>query len=650
MTWPLVLHLGTHLTGPPGGDTGVYVWNQWVFRQELLFARHSPYFTDLILSSAGGANLSLHNYTTFQDLLALPLIGVLGVVTTFNVIYLLMTVFTAYATFLLARHVTHQWTESWLAGLLFAWGPILVTRGTGHFSLVAAAPLALFLLVLLRADGHERLRDAVALGAAMWLAASTDVYYAVYCAIIGAIFLVSRVLAIERSRFSGRGVAIRWTIDALMLLVVGLMAAMTFSGGWQLTVMGRALSMHSLYTPMLVLTLLVAARVAWEWRMRLANLEPAGIWRLATFVCASALVAFALLSPVLYAAALKISNGHFESPRILWRSSPSGVDLLAFVIPNPNHPFAPAAIDAWVSAQPDGFVENMVSMSIVALLTLLVAWCLGWRPSRWWAALTIGFAILALGPFIHVAGANTHIPGPWSLLRYVPIVGLARAPARFAVVTALGLAVLFAAALVFLGRRYPKQRPRILWGVSALLVFELLPMPIPLYSAAVPAIYERVTAAPADVRLLELPWGVRDGTTSVGDFSARSQFFQTVHGKSLIGGYLSRLAWSRLTELRRHPVLDPLVTLSEGGPLSPDREVRALAAAGDFLRRTNIGFVMVDRSRASGDLVAFARRAFDLEFVAAEGALELYQPRALTHANSELPTSNAQPLPTANSQ
>jgi hypothetical protein len=29
-TWPLAPNLDTHLTGSPAGDTGVYVWNQWV--------------------------------------------------------------------------------------------------------------------------------------------------------------------------------------------------------------------------------------------------------------------------------------------------------------------------------------------------------------------------------------------------------------------------------------------------------------------------------------------------------------------------------------------------------------------------------------------------------------------------------------------
>ena len=196
--WPLPLNLGTHLTGPPGGDTGVYVWNQWVFQHEILEHRHLPYFTERIFSLGRRANLSLHNYTTFQNLLALPLVGFLGVIATFNVVYLLMTVLTAYMGFLLARHVTGGVAESWLAGLVFAWSPSLVTRGMGHFSVAAAAPLAAFMLVLLRTAERERMRDAVLLGVTVWWAASTDVYFAVYCLLIAAVFLCARTVTVQR--------------------------------------------------------------------------------------------------------------------------------------------------------------------------------------------------------------------------------------------------------------------------------------------------------------------------------------------------------------------------------------------------------------------------------------------------------------------
>jgi hypothetical protein len=81
-TWPLTPQLGTHLTGSPAGDTGVYVWNQWGVPARILEQGRFPYFTDKIFSLSGRANLSLHNYTAFQDLIALPLMGWLGVVAT----------------------------------------------------------------------------------------------------------------------------------------------------------------------------------------------------------------------------------------------------------------------------------------------------------------------------------------------------------------------------------------------------------------------------------------------------------------------------------------------------------------------------------------------------------------------------------------
>ena len=155
-SWPLPVHLQTHLTGDPNSDTGVYVWNLWVFQYEVLDHRTMPYFTDRIFRATGRANLSLHNYTVFANVLALPLVRPFGIVATFNLVYLLMTVVTAYAMFLLARAFTaHDTWISWLAGAAFAWSPVLVTRGMGHHSLVAAAPLAVFVLLLMRLHEHH---------------------------------------------------------------------------------------------------------------------------------------------------------------------------------------------------------------------------------------------------------------------------------------------------------------------------------------------------------------------------------------------------------------------------------------------------------------------------------------------------------------
>jgi len=625
-SWPLVLHFGTYLTGPPDGDTGVYVWNQWVFRHEILVHRQLPFFTNSIFSMTPEANLSLHNYTAFQNLLALPLLGVLGAVATFNLIFLLMVVLTAYSTFLLARHVTGRFSESWLAGLMFAWSPLLVTRGMGHFSLVAAAPLAIFLLVLMKADGHERFRDAVALGAVVAWAATCDAYYAVFCLLIGAVFLVARVVAIHNSRQSGRARAARWAVDVLLLCAAGLVGAIAITGGWTSSIFGVPISAKGLYTPVLIMSGLAFLRLGWHLRASPRPGAEVDAKRLVFLTVAAGVVAAVILSPVLYAVGERLTAGELKSPGVLWRSSPGGVDLFALVLPNPNHPLTPQVIADWLATFQGGYLEAVVSIPFVALITMVVAWRRGWRASRWWTALAIAFGALALGPFVHVGGLNTYVPGPWALLRFVPVLGLTRMPSRFSVVLMLAVAVLFAAALEWLGRTYPHRRRLILVTVGILLLAELLPAPLTLHSAAVPRFYERVAAAPGDVRVLELPTGIRDGTSSIGNFIARSQYFQTMHEKPLIGGYLSRVGGRSIADVRRIDMLDALIVLSEGGTLSPEREAALISGGPAFIREANLGFVIVDRLRSPTALIDFAKRALHLSYVDRDGVFELYQP------------------------
>jgi hypothetical protein len=625
-SWPLPLHLATHLTGPPDGDTGVYVWNQWVFRHELIDQHSLPLFTREIFSLSGPANLSLHNYTIFQDLIALPLLQVFATVTTFNLVYLLMIVLTGYAMFRLAWHVTGRPVESWLAGALFAWCPWLVTRGIGHFSLVAAAPLPIFALLLLRLEERGRLRDALALGATACWAATTDPYYAVYCVMMACLFLGIRTVRISRDL--SRQSAPPRAIDALMACVAGFAGSLLIGGGWQITVLGRHVSAHGLYTPMLLLTMLALLRIAWPYRRAALSIDRVLLLRFARAASVAAVVSIVLLSPVLYAVSVRIRENGFESSRIMWRSSPPGVDLVSFFLPNPNHVLAPAAIREWLTPRPDAYLENVASLTFAAVGVVLFAMWRGWRPPRFWIVLSIAFALLALGPFVHVGGVNTDIPGPWAIARYLPLVRLARTPARLAIVAMLGLSVLFAAALAHLGDRWPHRRRLLLAAVAAVMLFELLPAPRPLYSANVPAFYSKVAADRDAARMMELPVGVRDGTSSVGNFTARSQFYQTVHGKPLIGGYLSRVSRRRITELREEPMLDALVTLSEGGSLDPGRERALIERGPDFMRRAQIGFVVIDGMRASPQLRAFAVQALNLRRVDGEGVLDLYVPSA----------------------
>jgi hypothetical protein len=203
---------------------------------------------------------------------------------------------------------------------------------------------------------------------------------------------------------------VRWALDVLILSMGGFIAALVVSGGWQFSIMGRPLPIHSLYTPMMVLTMLVAIRVAWELRTSLLRRAIVAVHSLlsrgrrrATF----------LLSPVLYATAIRIRTwGEFDPAKIFWRSSPGGVDVLALFLPNPNHPFAPAAVVDWLNSLPTKYIEGLVSGAARRHRHAVRRLARRMDPSRWWTGLTVLFGLLALGPFIHIAGVNTYVPGP----------------------------------------------------------------------------------------------------------------------------------------------------------------------------------------------------------------------------------------------
>jgi hypothetical protein len=132
------------------------------------------------------------------------------------------------------------------------------------------------------------------------------------------------------------------------------------------------------------------------------------------------------------------------------------------------------------------------------------------------------------------------------------------------------------------------------------------------------------------VRVLQLPFGVRDGVSSVGDFSPRYLYYQTVHGKPLIGGYLSRISKRRLDNVRAQATLDALLTLSEGNALTPDHAARISARAPGFLTRARIGYVAIDHARAPNVLVDFVVDAWRLEEIEREDVRVLYRPTLIS--------------------
>jgi hypothetical protein len=279
----------------------------------------------------------------------------------------------------------------------------------------------------------------------------------------------------------------------------------------------------------------------------------------------------------------------------------------------------------WVSRLPSGFNENVASVPWVAIVTIIggVLWA-GFRPHKGWVVMTGVFAWLALGPFVSIAQQLTYVPTPWALLRYLPIVGAARMPTRITILVMLCGSMLLAMAVHHLRGR--SRRPQLVAAaIAVLLLFELLPAPRTLHSAEIPTAYRIVAADPRPVRVLSLPFGLRDGLRSRGNYSSSSQFYQTFHEKRLVGGYISRLPGGSIETYRSISTVRVLMRLSEGTPVEPELYSRALERAERTLNRLQIGYVVIDTSRTPPELVTFAQRAFSLTFVHHEGSLDLYR-------------------------
>jgi hypothetical protein len=622
-TWPLPLHMGSALLGPPSGDTGVYVWNLWVFRHEIVAHHQLPFFTREIFSLGTAVPLTLHNYTSLANILAFPLLPILGTVATFNLLTIASGAISAYAMFVVARRMTGDAVAAWVAGLAFGFAPFMSARAMAHFSLLQTAPLPLFALLLERLHAGPTRRLAAAAGVAVACAFLCDPYYAVYCLLIGGFAVAYSAVVIQPGAMPARPYLGRALLDIALVCLAGLIAGMIVRGGGRFEVFGIRVSMIRLYTPMLVFTVLAVARLWLAIRARVSlvfptMLPPVRVLGMAGLACV------VLLTPVLSALLGAAGESEWGNPRVLWRSSPGGLDLFALFVPNPLNPWFGRFFVEGARQMPGGFVENVGSIPWVLIAVLLIAAGFAGRLPRYWLAFTAFFGLLALGPFVRIAGQMTYVPTPWALLRYLPVIGAARMPTRMMALVMLGLAMLLAFALRDLRRRV-RWPAALSAAVAAALLLEMLPAPRELYSAAVPSVNRIIAADPRPLRVMNLPFGLRDGLSSYGNTDATGQFNQTVHEKQLIGGYISRLRNRDVVEYRRMRVTSALIDLSEGQELSEERRQNVINRAHVIMPALNLGYVVVNTDTASEDLIEFARAAFDLTPVASDGPFVLYR-------------------------
>jgi hypothetical protein len=283
--------------------------------------------------------------------------------------------------------------------------------------------------------------------------------------------------------------------------------------------------------------------------------------------------------------------------RPLSESTKYSADLLAFFVPSPRNPvFGKLTAPLYARFTGNPYEQTVYLGYVLLVLAVLgVLWSARERTRLFRVSAAIAF-VLALGPFLHVAGASVFriedqplsVPLPYLLLHYVPFVRGARVPSRFTELLLLALIVLAGYALARICAGFTARRKAVLLGLLvAAATVETTLMPLPAVSARVPALYTEIARAPEVGSVLELPLDVR---------IIKYHYYQTVHGRPIISGnpvrprekYSAYPAGVPLIPLLREPKLlvgkpDPGQAPRDAERLAAFFEIRFVIVHGEYL-------------------------------------------------------------------
>lgn len=356
----------------------------------------------------------------------------------------------------------------------------------------------------------------------------------------GVEFIPLYILALRRWLNGGH---YRWLLTAAIALALN-----SFSD-WQFAVYMQ------LFTAIALLAVLLGT--SWQqWRAKLWSLG----WRTAALQVLYVLTVAPVVIPMVQ---------ELTAPRpYMVRSRRDTVyhapDLLAFLLPNPEHPLWKSwAWQVFESIKTPGVVVATVSLSYVALVLAVIAVMRNWQQTRFWVLSGATFLILALGPQLRIMGIITDIPLPYEVLFQFKIIQVTRAPARYFIITTLCMGVLAAIgtrALLNNPRFWqrnrtivpttPRTRHAIFASLLLLLCFEHLPIPVNAEPAApTPAFMTDGTLQQAGA-IMEWP-----------DAGNRSMYYATVHEHPVMYGEMSRdnPPGPLLSYLRKGPFYEDII-------------------------------------------------------------------------------------------
>jgi hypothetical protein len=518
LTWPTAAHLrDAYFTSgnnifffPATPDAPQNIWNFWWVGRAIASGQN-PFFAPLLYYPQG-VQMLVQTLNIVAIGLTLPANWMFGPLAAYNLAAILGVALTGYFGFLLARAFTPGLAGPLLAGALLTACPLHIAKlDSGQLNFVSVQWLVLFMLAMLAlVQGAEAGAGNVLSGLGRSIRHQRRIDHHMP---------VSRMLR-------------PYVAAGAFLLVLftdwyWAMVAAAFAGVWML--LGLVGAVH-------------------RWRL---------IRRYLLFGLLTGLACVPLVLALLDAG----GSGSGGQQSELWAAYTQAysADALGLFFPAALHPLWSVAAERFlVSVAPYSITEGSYTAAgwVLAVLGLLGAWL--YRREHWRLIIAglVGW-VLALGPTLYVLGYNTGLPMPYRLLQMLPLLGTARRPNLFGMITIVVLAIFAALLVERLRERMPSRRFALAFVlIVALAVFELWPPMRVAYALEQPEVFARIAAEPGVV--VDLP--IESGTDS------RTLLHQMVHGQPILRGYVARppdyptlpydLLINRLARMRPWPERD----------------------------------------------------------------------------------------------
>jgi drug/metabolite transporter superfamily protein YnfA len=482
--YPVALHPLTQSFSSLG-DGLLSFWDYWWAHKSLVELHTSPFRTTY-LSYPHEASLVFHVLDLLHGILTIPLQsfipGMPGLVLSVNAVGLFCFFFSAFTAYLAMLQFTRHWPSSVVGGFAYSFSAFHLTRPDVPGTVTAMYWLPLFTLLFTKVVRSRARRQWLLPGICFGLCTFESLYYALFLAILS-VFLSAFVL---------------------------------LTGTDRAQVFRRVLSVY------------------------------AGV-----LLCA--LPMLGLVVNDLKQTAYVITGTPESAPKNISDDCRNSIDVAGMIIPGVRQGLWRSHAESWnrYLRQPtchfqlwgeNGEGGRSVYAGLVPLVLACVALTFGpRRVTAPWGLCALTFIGFALGPNLHVAGTiyrQAWLPLPYRLFLIAParVTNLLHIPYYFWPAALFAIWMLAAFGLSFIASTCRTQTASaFLWSlVLAWLLIDYASPPLPAWPVQVPAAYARIATDRRPVAILEVP-------TSDFIYLEYYSFLQTVHGRPIARGFLSRI-------------------------------------------------------------------------------------------------------------